>query len=101
VWRRTAACPDEHAPGSPSPPPTDPPHPADPKVPFFRDDYFLAALSGEANWVAYYQGIHGSAPTCPYLLGDFSDPQNGVDFLDITPFANSIGQECVFYGGGT
>ena len=65
--------------------------------PDFADiSYFVAALGGEAYWSQYYRDRHGDAdPPCPWLLGDYSDPPNGVDFLDIVPFANSIGQQCM------
>lgn len=60
--------------------------------------YFVAALNGEAGWQDYYrtQG-DGSDPECPWLLGDFSYPHNGVDFADILPFANSVGNPCDVY----
>ena len=60
--------------------------------------YFVAALNGEANWVQYYRDNNGGAdPECYWLMGDYSDPLDGVDFLDIVPFANSIGQPCISY----
>ena len=68
-------------------------------APTFLDiSYFVAALNGEANWVTYYKANHGDAdPPCFWLMGDYSTPKDGVDFLDIVPFANSIGQDCIPY----
>ena len=67
-------------------------------APTFEDiSYFVAALSGEANWTQYYQDHHGGTPpTCPWLLGDYGGVA-GVEFTDIVPFANSIGQACQLY----
>ena len=65
---------------------------------FLDISYFVAALNGQANWATYYQNHHaGASPPCFWLMGDFSAPKNGVDFVDIVPFANSIGQPCTAY----
>ena len=68
--------------------------------PTFEDiSYFVAALNGESAWVLYYQNHNGGTPpACAWLMGDYSSPPNGVDFLDIVPFANSLGQTCIPYG---
>lgn len=65
--------------------------------PNFQDIlYFVAALNGESAWEDYYRSQHGGAdPACPWLLGDFDYPLNGVEFSDISPFANSVGQGCI------
>ena len=69
-------------------------------APAFTDIvYFVAAINGQASWEQYYEDHHGGdGPPCPWLLGDYGGSA-GVEFLDIVPFANSIGQPCIVYGG--
>jgi glucose/arabinose dehydrogenase len=59
--------------------------------------YFVEALSGETNWLAYHQanGQQFDPPPCPYLVNDFNG--GGVEFTDVQPFVNSLGQPCVPY----
>lgn len=58
--------------------------------------YFAAAIGNEPGWVQYYGDHHGGeVPPCPWLLGDYTG--GGVEFTDIVPFANSIGQSCILY----
>ena len=67
-------------------------------APEFQDIlYFVSALNGESVWVQYYQANNGGTdPPCPWLLGDYNG-FGGVEFQDIVPFANSIGQACIPY----
>ena len=62
--------------------------------PDFNDiEYFVAALTGEASWVLYYQQNHGGAlPPCPYLISDMNG--GGVEFTDIAPFVQHLGAPC-------
>lgn len=56
------------------------------EVDFFDIDYFVAALTGEASWVALYRQNHGNQlPTCNYLNAD-ANGDGSVDFFDIDPF---------------
>lgn len=67
-------------------------------VPTFDDiNYFSAAVSGESAWWDFYVKQNGKEPCCPWQLGDFSTPPNGVDFYDMKPFVASIGQPCQPY----
>jgi hypothetical protein len=63
-------------------------------APDFLDiEYFVAALSGEASWSAYYQDHHGGTlPACPYAVNDLNG--GGVEFTDIEPFVRHLGQAC-------
>jgi hypothetical protein len=62
--------------------------------PDFSDiEYFVAALSGDASWTARYQAHHGGAlPPCPYAVNDLNG--GGVEFTDIEPFIQHLGQQC-------
>jgi hypothetical protein len=54
---------------------------------------FVAALSGEAAWVNTYKASHGGAdPPCPYAVNDLNG--GGVEFTDIQPFVQHLGQPC-------
>lgn len=45
-------------------------------------NYFVAAITGEANWLA----LHGGNPTCDYLIANDIDGNLMVNVLDINPF---------------
>jgi hypothetical protein len=62
-------------------------------VDFADIDYFVAALGGEASWITYFQ-IHnaGAMPPCPYEVNDLNG--GGVEFTDVQPFINHLGQPC-------
>jgi C1A family cysteine protease len=55
--------------------------------------HFVAALTGEAAWVQYYQSHNGGAlPPCPYEINDLDG--GGVGFTDIQPMVEHLGQPC-------
>jgi len=60
---------------------------------FIDIEYFVAALSGETSWSAYYQQNHGGdPPPCPYLINDLNG--GGVEFTDIQALVAHLGQPC-------
>jgi hypothetical protein len=63
-------------------------------VDFADIDYFISALGGEMAWANYYLDRHDwTWPTCPYKVNDLNG--GGVDFTDIEPFVQQLGQPCV------
>jgi hypothetical protein len=62
-------------------------------VNFTDIQWFVAALTGEPAWVFYWQTHAGTFPTCPYLVNDVNG-SGGVEFTDISPFINHLGQPC-------
>jgi hypothetical protein len=58
-------------------------------------EYFVMAITGWNHWVTYYKTHHnGTLPPCPYEVND-TDGSGGVNFSDIVPFIERIGQPCL------
>jgi hypothetical protein len=71
-------------------------------TPTFPDiPYFVAALAGEANWVAHHLAHAGSPPVCPYLINDMNGylpgGTPGVEFTDIPHLVTALTQPCIVY----
>jgi hypothetical protein len=62
-------------------------------VDFADIEFFVAALSGQASWEAYHvsQGS-GQTPACPFEVNDLNG--GGVEFTDVQPFIQHLGQPC-------
>lgn len=62
-------------------------------VDFGDIDFFVAALGGEATWVALHQAQFGAPPACSFENCNI-DGVDGVNFADIDPFVALIGAAC-------